>query len=67
VQDLERDVTLALEVLGEVDSGHSPSAELALDHMAVAQGVSQLGSRPVDRAEIWGLEGHFESAPVSPS
>src|SRR5687767_7726235 len=47
--------------------GHPPAAELALDRVAVALGVSQSGSCPLDHGETWGLEGRFESAPVRAS
>ena len=38
LQDLERDLAVVLEVLGEVDGGHAALAELALDAVAVGEG-----------------------------
>jgi hypothetical protein len=35
VQDLERDGTVMLEIMREVDRGHPPAPELALKHVAV--------------------------------
>jgi len=37
VQHLERHGALVPEVAGEVDRGHSPAPQLALDHVAVLQ------------------------------
>ncbi len=37
--DLERDPALVAEVLGQVDRGHAPAAELA--QVAVAEGIRQ--------------------------
>jgi hypothetical protein len=37
-QDLQRDVAVVLEVLGEIDRGHAALAELALDRVAVGEG-----------------------------
>ena len=39
VQDLERDRAVVLQVLREVDRGHAPTAERALDRVAVGQAV----------------------------
>jgi hypothetical protein len=47
-QELDGNRTVVLKVAGEVDGGHPTPAELPLDHVAIAQGVSQLGSRPLD-------------------
>ena len=47
-QELDGNRTVVLKVAGEVDGGHSTPAELPLDHVAIAQGVSQFGSRPLD-------------------
>ena len=40
-QDLERDLAVVLEVVGEVDGGHAALAELALDAVAAAEGGTQ--------------------------
>ena len=42
VQDLERHRPVVLEVAGEVDRGHAAAAELALEHVAVAEGLAEL-------------------------
>jgi hypothetical protein len=49
-------VTAMLEIPGEVDGGHSPAAELALEDVAVAQGVSNFGSRPLKHFKPVGWE-----------
>ena len=48
-EHLERDGALVPEVAGEVHRGHAAAAELALDEVAVGQGVAktELGSRAV--------------------
>jgi hypothetical protein len=66
-QHLDRDLSVMLEILGEINGGHAAPAELALDQVPVAQSVSQFGSGPVDHGETSGLEGLFESAPMRPS
>ena len=38
LEDLERDLAVVLEVLGEVDGGHAALAQLALDAVAVGEG-----------------------------
>ena len=38
LQDLDRDLAVVLEVLGQVDRGHPALAELALDPVAVGEG-----------------------------
>ena len=40
-EDLERDGAVVAEVVGEVDDGHAAAAELALDGVAVGEGVAQ--------------------------
>jgi hypothetical protein len=42
VEDLEGDQAIVLEVVGEVDRSHAAPAELALDHIAVAESFSEL-------------------------
>ena len=37
-QDLEGDLALVLEILGQVDGGHAALAQLALDAVAVGEG-----------------------------
>jgi hypothetical protein len=39
VQYLDRDPTMVPQVLGEPDRGHAAAPELALDHVAVSEGV----------------------------
>ena len=41
LEDLERDLALVLDVLGQVDGGHAARAELALDGVAVGEGVAE--------------------------
>ena len=43
VEQLERDRTPELLVLGEVDDRHSARAELALDHVALVEGAADHG------------------------
>jgi hypothetical protein len=50
-------VTAMLEIPGEIDRGHPPAAELALDYVTVAQGVSQFGSCLLDHDETWEVGG----------
>jgi hypothetical protein len=40
-QDLERDLPVVLEVVGQVDGGHPAKTHLALDPVAPAQGSAQ--------------------------
>ena len=56
-QDLERDGAIVPEIMGEVDRGHTPAPELTLEHVAVAQGVRQFGSCPLDHVETWPVGG----------
>ena len=44
-QDLDGDLAVVLEVVGEIDRGHAAGAELALDAVAVGQGGRELGQR----------------------
>jgi hypothetical protein len=41
MEDLQRHVSVVLEVLGQVDRGHATGTELALDAVAVSQGRGQ--------------------------
>ena len=41
LQDLERHLAVVLEVLGQVDGGHAPLAQLPLDAVAVGEGGDQ--------------------------
>ena len=43
VQDLEGDVAVVLEVAREVDRGHAAAPELALERVAVLEGLRELG------------------------
>ena len=59
-QHLQRDGAVVLEVASQVDGGHAAAPELALEHVAVAEGL----------AEVWKWYGHwpergrcFESGP----
>jgi hypothetical protein len=63
-QDLERDRAIVPEIMGEVDRGHPPPPELTLEHVAVAQGVRQFGSCPLDHGETWAVGGTPESGPL---
>ena len=40
-QDLEGDGPVVAEVVGQVDDGHAAAAELALEGVAVGEGVAQ--------------------------
>ena len=42
-QDLEGDEPVVAEVAGEVDGSHAAATELALEHVAVAQGLGESG------------------------
>ncbi|MBX6331397.1 MAG: hypothetical protein IRY91_06100 [Gemmatimonadaceae bacterium] len=42
VEHLERDRAVVLAVAGEIDRGHSPAAELALERVAIAQRRGEL-------------------------
>ena len=41
VEDLDGDVAVMPEVMGEEDGGHAAGADLAVDAIAVAEGVAQ--------------------------
>ena len=41
LQDLDRDLAIVLEVLGEVHRGHAARAQLALEAVAVGEGGGQ--------------------------
>jgi hypothetical protein len=43
LQDLERDLALVLEVVGQVDGGHAAFAELTLDGVSAFEGGVQAG------------------------
>ena len=43
LQDLERDLAVVLQVLGQVHRGHAALAELALDAVAAGQGGGEAG------------------------
>jgi hypothetical protein len=43
LEDLERDLTLVLQVLGQIDGGHPALPELALDPVAVGDGGADSG------------------------
>ena len=45
LQDLERDLPLVLEVVGEVDGGHATLAEFVFDQVAALEGRIQAGDR----------------------
>ena len=40
-EDLDRHLTVVLEVLGQVDRGHAATTDLALDLVAVGQGGAE--------------------------
>jgi hypothetical protein len=40
-EDLQGNRAVVFEVLGEVDRGHPAAPELALDRVAIAEGISQ--------------------------
>ena len=41
VEDLDRHLTVVLEIVGEVDGGHAALAELALEQVTVAQSIGE--------------------------
>ena len=43
VQDLEGDVAVVLEIAREIDRGHAAAPELALERVAVSEGLRELG------------------------
>ena len=43
LEDLDGDLAVVLEVLGEVDRGHAARAELALDAVAVGKSCCKVG------------------------
>ena len=45
-QDLERDRAVVPEVVGQVDDGHAAAPELALEGVAVREGVAQAFRHP---------------------
>ena len=54
VEDLERHQPVVPEVVRQVDRGHPPAAELALDRVAIAKGFDELGGRLAARSGRWG-------------
>ena len=40
-QDLQRDLALVLEIVGQIDRGHAARAQLALEAVAVGEGGGQ--------------------------
>ncbi len=46
-QHLDGDLAVVLDVLGQVHGGHAALAELALEAVAVGQGLGQAGKRGV--------------------
>ena len=68
-QDLERDRAVVPEVLGQVDHGHAAAPELALEGVAVGEGVAQAirhahrGSR--DERTTW-YDAGDEAIPAHP-
>jgi hypothetical protein len=40
-QDLNRDLAVVLQVMGQVDGGHATAAELTLDAVAIGQRTAQ--------------------------
>jgi hypothetical protein len=47
LQYLDRDLTVVLEVLGEVNCGHPAARKLTLDRVAVGEGGVQTGEKVV--------------------
>ena len=45
VQHLERDRPVVPEVLGQIDGGHAPAAELALERVAIPQPRAKIRQR----------------------
>jgi hypothetical protein len=52
VEYLERDQPVVLEIAGEIDRGHPAPAELALEGVAVSQGVPEVGGAVGHREPI---------------
>src|SRR5207244_4938780 len=61
VEHLERDRPLVLEIEGEIDDGHAAAPELALEHVAVPEGVGQ--QRRGDFGHEGARWGKLESGP----
>ena len=57
MEHLERDGAVVAEVAGEVDRGHAPAAELALERVAVASAFAQrrprVGGHDVPSTSFW--------------
>ena len=41
VEDLDGDRAVVAQVMGQIDGGHAAAPKLAVEHVAVAQGVGQ--------------------------
>ena len=50
-QNLERDLPAVLHVPGEVDGGHAPAPELALERVAITEDVGQCGGHHVGHGQ----------------
>jgi hypothetical protein len=61
VEYFDGDTTVMPGILCKVDRGHAPAPELALDRVAVAQGVGQLGRDPLGQAQSCGAGGAANS------
>ena len=65
-QHLQGHWPVVLNVMREIDRGHAPAPELALDRVAVAQGVDQLGGHPFDQAQSFKIGGMLRICAVPP-
>jgi len=64
LQNLQRDLPLVLQVVGQVDRGHTTLTEFSLDVVAAFQGCVQAGYR-VHAAKMRGLDPFSHAATSS--
>ena len=66
-QDLDGDPAIVAQVLGKVDRGHAPLADLAVDPVAVGKGGSKAFAGRSHRATRCAAPGRRASASAGPS
>jgi hypothetical protein len=62
VQHFDGNRSVVPEISGEVNRGHPPAAELALERVAMAEGVGQSGGRHVGHGQAF--EGYRQNLPL---
>jgi len=45
LEQLKRNLTFVLEVAGEIDRGHAPTSQLALEPIAIAESLGKMGRK----------------------